>query len=254
MDRTREGLHSCLRELLAAALQLEPDTYRRWSLERIRELLPGIIADWPDDGGKRGPVPGEFRMDGTLAFRRESPEALSDDEREVLRLAGAQALGGLQTSKQLTLLRELGRGRRAAALVDRRGRVHATQGAFYEALRASWPEWQDGLLPSLLCQPSLPRVTMQVRSHQWIVESLGSFLFVTAQPAGAAAVLTAREQAVAAAVLQSSSQQEVARCLCVSSHTVRNTLVRVYSKLGVRNRVELALRFKPELVSLPVDS
>lgn len=262
-----ETLNACLRDLLAAALHLEPDACRGYAVKRMEELAPRCTAEWmddfesPPDAGARNmqnlcevtlDVPG-LGITSRITFAREPNDPFSAEECGMLRLIGAQALGAWHASKQLSLSRELGRSRRCAALMDRRGRVHATQGAFFQAVRASWPAWTDGLLPSVLCAPSLPGVSMHVGSHRWTVEPLGGYMIVTAQPAGAAAALTAREQAIAAAVLRSGSQQEVARQLQVSSHTVRNTLVRVYSKLGVRNRVELALRFRPELVSLPAN-
>ena len=55
-----------------------------------------------------------------------------------------------------------------------------------------------------------------------------------------AAGLTAREREIAELVGQGRSNKEVAAALFLSEKTVENTLSRVYGKLGVRSRVELA--------------
>jgi DNA-binding CsgD family transcriptional regulator len=54
--------------------------------------------------------------------------------------------------------------------------------------------------------------------------------------------LTLRESEVAMHVAKGSSNSETARALGITEKTVKNALVAVYAKCGVRNRVELALR------------
>jgi DNA-binding NarL/FixJ family response regulator len=54
--------------------------------------------------------------------------------------------------------------------------------------------------------------------------------------------LTVREAQVAAAVARGQSNGEVATTLGIVEKTVKNVLLAVYQKVGVRNRVELALR------------
>lgn len=54
-------------------------------------------------------------------------------------------------------------------------------------------------------------------------------------------VLTARETQIAALVATGKNNRAIAAELCVSLRTVENHLYSVYSKLGLRNRTELAL-------------
>jgi DNA-binding CsgD family transcriptional regulator len=54
--------------------------------------------------------------------------------------------------------------------------------------------------------------------------------------------LTLRESEVALAVAKGLSNGETARSLGITEKTVKNALVAIYAKCGVRNRVELALR------------
>ena len=57
--------------------------------------------------------------------------------------------------------------------------------------------------------------------------------------------LTATEQRIAELVAGGMTNREVASALFVTSKTVESTLTRVYRKLGVRSRTELALRLSP---------
>ena len=52
--------------------------------------------------------------------------------------------------------------------------------------------------------------------------------------------LSPREQAIAELVASGRSNKEVARTLFLSAKTVENNLSRIYAKLGVRSRTELA--------------
>jgi DNA-binding NarL/FixJ family response regulator len=60
--------------------------------------------------------------------------------------------------------------------------------------------------------------------------------------------LTASEQRVAELVAAGMSNKQVAAALVVTPRTVETHLTRVYAKLGVRSRVELATRFPVAVV------
>ena len=53
--------------------------------------------------------------------------------------------------------------------------------------------------------------------------------------------LTPREESVVRLVVQGMVNREIAHELNLSDHTVKNYLFRIFDKLGVSNRVELAL-------------
>ena len=57
--------------------------------------------------------------------------------------------------------------------------------------------------------------------------------------------LTPTEDRVAALVAAGGTNREVADALFVSIHTVEANLKRIYRKLGIRSRTELASRFPP---------
>ena len=53
--------------------------------------------------------------------------------------------------------------------------------------------------------------------------------------------LTPREESVVRLVVQGMTNREIAEALHLSEHTIKNYLFRIFDKLGVSNRVELAL-------------
>ncbi|HEX6208461.1 MAG TPA: helix-turn-helix transcriptional regulator, partial [Actinomycetota bacterium] len=58
--------------------------------------------------------------------------------------------------------------------------------------------------------------------------------------------LTPSEQRVADLVASGMTNKEVAAALFISPKTVDSNLSRIYRKLGVRSRTELAAKFPPE--------
>jgi DNA-binding CsgD family transcriptional regulator len=262
-----------LRDLHEAAQVLESVAFRSWVLSRIRERVPFECGCWTVGVGTAGTMPHDVVVVGAapravedarlcwyrdrqvadrpaaaLRFQRtvEAP-AFDDEERQLLALLASQACGAWLAAERTLLLRHMSRPGCSAALVDREGCVRAVSGAFYEALRASWPEWRESRVPAALRATS-PEGNVSVRRGlRWTVESVDGLLLVVGERIGAAAVLTDRERTVATAVLEAGSQRAAAQRLRISGNTVRNTLARVYAKLGVRDRVELALRLRPEL-------
>ncbi|HZD33430.1 MAG TPA: LuxR C-terminal-related transcriptional regulator, partial [Candidatus Angelobacter sp.] len=61
------------------------------------------------------------------------------------------------------------------------------------------------------------------------------------QQAGEPPKLTRREESVVRLVVQGMVNREIAAQLRLSEHTIKNYLFRIFDKLGVSNRVELAL-------------
>jgi DNA-binding CsgD family transcriptional regulator len=71
---------------------------------------------------------------------------------------------------------------------------------------------------------------------------------------GAADALTAREREVAALAADRLTSREIAGRLFLSVRTVDNHLQRIYAKLGVRGRTELAAALGPERANRPAGS
>jgi DNA-binding CsgD family transcriptional regulator len=278
---TLTELSDWLRDLHEAAIHLDSAALRSWVLERIRPHVPFDSAWWavgttqdgdlPDDvivAGRKARMPEETgsqanaasrvswycepartpRPRMVLAFSRGADAApFGDGERELLELLASQACVAWRCGEQQYFLQQLRPPQQVAALADRRGGIRAVTGNFYAALRASWPDWQGDQLPAPLCASSASGAALSVRSYRWSVADHGERLVVTARPLGVIAALTSHQKSVAAAVLDAGSLREAAMQLRISQHSVRNTLARIYDKLGVRNRVELAMRFRQAL-------
>lgn len=274
-------LSDWLRELHEAAMHLDSAAFRSWVLERIRPRVPFDSAWWAVGTGQDGRPADDVIVAGrrarmpegtgpeaiaashvlwhreparaprpcvALAFSRgEDAEPFRDGERELLGILAAQACVAWRSGEQQYLLQQMHPPQQVAALSDRRGGIRAVTGNFYAALRASWPDWKGDHLPAPLRAASASGATLSVRSYRWCVADRGERLVVTARPLGVIAALTSREKSVAAAVLDAGSLRGAASQLRISQHTVRNTLARIYGKLGVRNRVEFAMRFRQAL-------
>jgi two-component system nitrate/nitrite response regulator NarL len=71
---------------------------------------------------------------------------------------------------------------------------------------------------------------------------------------GGEAILSKREQDVVRCVAEGLSNREIASCLGLTEHTVKNYLFRIFDKLGVSSRVEVVLyvfRFRKDWVGAP---
>jgi two-component system, NarL family, nitrate/nitrite response regulator NarL len=60
------------------------------------------------------------------------------------------------------------------------------------------------------------------------------------------ALLTRREQAVVKSLVDGLTNREIAQTLAISPHTVKNYIFKIFDKLGVSNRVELAVQVLSE--------
>src|SRR5579862_4899284 len=76
---------------------------------------------------------------------------------------------------------------------------------------------------------------------QYLVESIADVGSPVVTDAKGNALLTKREQSLVDLVSQGRTNRDISRELNLSEHTVRNYLFRIFNKLGISNRLELAL-------------
>lgn len=76
---------------------------------------------------------------------------------------------------------------------------------------------------------------------QYLVEALSQVPSLHMVNARGIRLLTPREEQVVALVADGLSNREVARELCLSEHTIKKYLFRIFDKLGISSRVELVL-------------
>lgn len=127
----------------------------------------------------------------------------------------------------------------SAGLCDRFGVCHDAQPAFMNLLSEHFPEWDGYRLPFDLPEPDRPGY-FSARGLQIALAPVGDMVCVRAWREGPMDLLTERERQIVASVCRGLSYKEVARPLGIAPSTVSNHLYRVYGKLGVTSRNELA--------------
>lgn len=124
-------------------------------------------------------------------------------------------------------------------LVSSAGTILASRLPFEHLLREEWEYPQPSTLAALL--PTGPGGGVwRGQSIQLSIERLGPYFLLRARPRNDLERLTAREQQVAEYFARGLTHKEVARTLAIAPSTVRNHLARVYDKLGLRDKGELA--------------
>jgi DNA-binding NarL/FixJ family response regulator len=100
---------------------------------------------------------------------------------------------------------------------------------------------------------SCPDLLAALLALQQRVEALEARLAVESLPvAGVLGRLSAGEHAIARCVLAGRTNDQIARELVYSPKTVEWTLTKIYRKLGVRSRTELAVRLAREIAQTRV--
>lgn len=131
----------------------------------------------------------------------------------------------------------------AAAVVDRLGCFHQAQPQFLDLLDAHYPQRQPQQLPFALPASSTTVALGELRAR---TESAGDLYLVYLWRAGPLDRLTAREREIVSAVAQGMSFKQAAKKIGLAPSTVANHLYRVYRKLGVYSRTELAALVHPQ--------
>lgn len=130
----------------------------------------------------------------------------------------------------------------AAAICDREGLLRHADSDFIEQLKSEWPDWNAPMLPEPLgLWLSAPERTA-FQGKQIVVNAavLEDLILLHAQPRGAEALLTPREEQVARSFSDGKTYKKIAGELRVSPSTIRRHIESIYKKLGVSNKVELA--------------
>lgn len=124
-----------------------------------------------------------------------------------------------------------------AAVIDSKGQFHEAQPRFLDALDKHFPDHGLRTLPFPL--PAAGE-TRSVGSLSVRCEAMGDLFIVHLWPSGPLDRLTQREREIVVAVAHGLSFKQAARKIGVAPSTVANHLYRIYRKLGVASRTELA--------------
>jgi DNA-binding CsgD family transcriptional regulator len=132
-------------------------------------------------------------------------------------------------------------GRASLAIAGTDGSLHYVGPRFVELMRLEWPQWSSTRLPaSALDGLRAGGRDWSGRAVEIDVERIGELLFVRARALHSSARLSSRERRVATLYGAGRSHKEIARELALSPVTVRNHLQRIYAKLSVSDKAELA--------------
>lgn len=125
----------------------------------------------------------------------------------------------------------------AAAVVDKHGAFHEVQPRFLDLLEKHFPNRKLHSLPF-----ETPADGQVAHAHGLCIKAqpVGDLACVLIWEAGPLDRLTARERETVYAVTQGLSFKQAARKIGVAPSTVANHLYRIYRKLGVNSRSELA--------------
>lgn len=123
----------------------------------------------------------------------------------------------------------------AAALCDQQGFYFEVQTTFLDLIEQQFPDHKESRLPFDISSQEQCAHNLVIKS-----EPMGELRYVTIRPANPLDNLTEREQEVVHWITKGLSFKEVGRQLHVAPSTVSNHLYRVYAKLGVSSRTELA--------------
>ena len=178
-------------------------------------------------------------------YRRDAQRPFTDAERASQQHITFHLFNAASHSFFLHLLRNtdavIGRG---AAVVDKHGLVHEVQPRFLDLLEEHFPEHRGRHgLPFEMPEPG-QSVTRGKLSVQCV--ALGDLFMLQIWKSGPLDRLTAREREIVTAVSQGMSFKQAARKIGVAPSTVANHLYRVYRKLGVSSRTELAGLMHPQ--------
>ncbi|HEX4872820.1 MAG TPA: LuxR C-terminal-related transcriptional regulator [Nevskiaceae bacterium] len=178
-------------------------------------------------------------------YRRDPHQHFTDDEKRLQARLTFHLFNAGSHAYFLHLMRRVERpAQAAAAVVDGHGLFHEAQPRFLDLLEEHYAGRAPTQgLPFTLPAPGQPQVigALCVRS-----EPLADLFVVHLWPAGPLDRLTAREREIVHAVAQGLSFKQAARKIGVAPSTVANHLYRVYRKLGVYSRTELAALVYPE--------
>jgi DNA-binding CsgD family transcriptional regulator len=130
-----------------------------------------------------------------------------------------------------------------AAVIDAHGMFHESQPRFLDLLDEAFPN--RGAAAGLPFP--LPPAGQTTTAGRLCVKTqpMGDLFVVFLWPAGPLDRLTSREREIVMAVSQGLSFKQAARKIGVAPSTVANHLYRVYRKLGVQSRTELAAVVHP---------
>ncbi len=130
----------------------------------------------------------------------------------------------------------------ASAIARGNGMLCYSSRTFVRLLQEEWPGWKSSNLPAPLCG-ALSRpgsAGFEGRAIRVTATRLGELIFLRASRADPLRLLSPRETAVARLYGEGRAYKEIAASLGVAPSTIRNFLQRIYDKLEINDKAQLA--------------
>ena len=203
--------------------------FSQYSVERVMGVL------LPDESTGIMSLVSLYRFDREKPFNQEDRAVLPRMVYHLVQAASHAYFLHLKQKKD-TL------NKAALALCDRHGLFFEVQPRFMELLTQHYSKDTLGRLPFSL----LDNKTSQANGNlQFEKESLGDLVCVSLWETSPLDLLSPREQEVMQAITRGLSFKEAAREIGVASSTVSNHLYKIYRKLNISSRSELAQVVNP---------
>ena len=188
-------------------------------------------------------------VEGLTLYRAKQDEHFDAESERALEQLMPHMVEALTTSRVLALAKggnvELAPEKTATAVANPAGCIDFAGSGFGHLLRLEWPHWS---------WPKLPKALQQALGQGAVAEFVGNAIrvgitriaeawFLKASRLSPLHKLTARELAVGQLFSRGHTHKEVAKQLDISPVTVRNFLQRIYTKLEINDKAELAALF-----------
>ncbi len=185
---------------------------------------------------------GEFSVVDCVTTVRAMVDTFREHAPDLVLVSASLEDGPLAGFHALRQLGELRVASRAVMLVDSSDR-EAVIAAFRGGAKGVFVR-DEPVAILFKCMRRVHEGQIWANSEQlnYLLDALGAVSPLRSTPASTEhQVLTAREQQIANLVVQGFSNRDISRKLNLSEHTVKNYLFRIFDKLGISTRVELAM-------------
>ena len=180
-------------------------------------------------------------------FREKDGDHFNDDNERLLEQLFPHMLEALTQNRLLSLrqtgIEEASTEQTTRAIARQDGQLYYAGSGFNALLRQEWPDWKGIKLPDkLLNAINKPGGTAVFSGIASCVSAtcVGQLLFLRASACSALTPLSPRELSVAMHYGQGRSYKEIAKDLSISPATVRNFIQRIFTKLNITDKAELA--------------
>jgi DNA-binding CsgD family transcriptional regulator len=177
-------------------------------------------------------------------YRARPDDHYAERDRALLELLMPHLLEAISINEALGSSCARAPGERASlAIAGGDGVIHYAGPGFVELLHTEWPGSCATRLPHAVQRWTQRTGSAQFRGRSISIsrEATAGLLFLRAHALTPCARLSARERRVAALYGAGCSHKEIARELGISPVTARNHLQRIYAKLGIGDKAQLAV-------------